>query len=188
MRKKIGYTVEEIYKLLDLIETEKKELKKPLKKDKKIENNLSEKDENVEPKDSIKEKKQLSKKEINKLLNILDDIPEPKEDNKNEGQIQKSNINQDQGNVLNNIDKKMNDLHQLNIKNTEKDKKNTVSEFENLNESEIQPHIEEGVHHHLGFAVINYFRKIIADNQGSIIFPLTSFELEDVDGDGNCGY
>ena len=116
-----------------MIETEKKELKKPLKKDKKIENNLSEKDENVEPKDSIKEKKQLSKKEINELLNILDDIPEPKEDNKNEGQIQKSNINQDQGNVLNNIDKKMNDLHQLNIKNTEKDKKNTVSEFENLN-------------------------------------------------------
>ena len=186
--KKKGYTVEEIYKLLDLIETEKKELKKPLKKDKKIENNLSEKDENVEPKDSIKEKKQLSKKEINELLNILDDIPEPKEDNKNEGQIQKSNINQDQGNVLNNIDKKMNDLHQLNIKNTEKDKKNTVSEFENLNESEIQPHIEEGVHHHLGFADINYFRKIIADNQGSIIFPLTSFELEDVEGDGNCGY
>ena len=186
--KKKGYTVEEIYKLLDLIETEKKELKKPLKKDKKIENNLSEKDENVEPKDSIKEKKQLSKKEINELLNILDDIPEPKEDNKNEGQIQKSNINQDQGNVLNNIDKKMNDLHQLNIKNTEKDKKNTVSEFKNLNESENQPHIEEGVHHHLGFADINYFRKIIADNQGSIIFPLTSFELEDVEEDGNCGY
>ena len=130
----------------------------------------------------------MSKKEINELLNILDDIPEPKEDNKNEGQIQKSNINQDQGNVLNNIDKKMNDLHQLNIKNTEKDKKNTVSEFKNLNESENQPHIEEGVHHHLGFADINYFRKIIADNQGSIIFPLTSFELEDVDGDGNCGY
>ena len=171
-----------------MIETEKKELKKPLKKDKKIENNLSEKDENVEPKDSIKEKKHLSKKEINELLNILDDIPEPKEDNKNEGQIQKSNINQDQGNVLNNIDKKMNDLHQLNIKNTEKDKKNTVSEFENLNESEIQPHIEEGVHHHLGFADINYFRKIIADNQGSLIFSLTRFELEDVEGDGNCGY
>ena len=31
-------------------------------------------------------------------------------------------------------------------------------------------------------------RKIIADNQGSIIFILSSFELKNVEGDGNCGY
>ena len=60
--------------------------------------------------------------------------------------------------------------------------------MENLSESENQQPIEEGVHHNKGFADINYLRKIIADNQGSIIFILSSFELKNVEGDGNCGY
>ena len=48
--------------------------------------------------------------------------------------------------------------------------------------------LDEKVHLNKGFANINYFRKITEDNQESIIFPLTFFELENVEGDGNCGY
>ena len=48
--------------------------------------------------------------------------------------------------------------------------------------------LDEKVHLNKGFANKNYFRKITEDNQGSIIFPLTFFEHENVEGDCNCGY
>ena len=62
------------------------------------------------------------------------------------------------------------------------------SEQEDSYETEKNISIYEKVHLNKGFANINYFRKITKDNQESIIFPLIFFELENVEGDGNCGY
>ena len=52
------------------------------------------------------------------------------------------------------------------------------SEQEDSNEAEKNISIHEKVHINKGFVNINYFRKINEDNQESIIFPLTFFELE----------
>ena len=38
------------------------------------------------------------------------------------------------------------------------------------------------------FIDIKDFRRITEDNQGSNIFPISNFEFENVEGDGNCGY
>ena len=180
IEKKKGSAVEEILNLLGLNETEKKGSKKPPQIDKK--------NKKEEPQDSIKEKKPLTKKEINELLNILDDIPEPKNNIWHDLKNKNYDNNHEPSNVLNIIAQKSNDYYQLKNKDELKDEKQGSSDSEHLSERENQPPVEKGVHHNLGLADINYFRKIIADNQGSIIFPISSFELEDVEGDGNCGY
>ena len=130
----------------------------------------------------------MTKKEINELLNILDDIPEPKKDIKKDNKNKNCEINQDAGNVLNNIGQNINESYHLKNKDEQKDEKKVQIDFENISENENQLPIEEGVHHNKGFTDINYFGKIIVDNQGSIIIPLSSFEFENVEGDGNCGY
>ena len=35
---------------------------------------------------------------------------------------------------------------------------------------------------------MEYFERLIYENQGSNIYPMPSFNLTNVDGDGNCGY
>ena len=84
---------------------------------------MSQKGKKEYPQDSFEEKKILTKMEINELLNISDDIPDPKKDNKNDLKKQKYNNNQEPGNVLNNIDQKMNDYYQIKIKEEQKDEK-----------------------------------------------------------------
>ena len=74
----------------------------------------------------------------------------------------------------------------MDVSDEQKVENQVSSEIEYSIESEKR--IEGRVHQNLGFADINYFRKIIANNQESIIFPYSFFELENVESDGNCGY
>ena len=61
---------------------------------------MSQKRKKDETQESIEEKKNLTKNEINMLLNKLDDIHEPKKDIKNDNKNKNCDNNQDAGNLF----------------------------------------------------------------------------------------
>ena len=82
IEKKKGYTFEEILNLLDLNKKEEKEQNEriPAKEKNTKEKKLHAKGKNEGPKELIENKSNLSKEEINELINILEEIPNPKMD------------------------------------------------------------------------------------------------------------
>ena len=146
------------------------------------------KDKNEGPKELIEDKRNLSKEEINELINILEEIPNTKMDMNDKVSKKKDKNNKESDNNLKILEKNTNEIQKTEVKIEQKEENVVTSLKDDSSESEKIHLFDAGVHQNKGFADINYFRRITEDNQGSNIFPISDFELENVEGDGNCGY
>ena len=190
IEKKKGYTCEEILNLLDLNKKEEKAQNERIPAEEKNtkEKKLHAKDKNEGPKELIEDKRNLSKEEINELINILEEIPNTKMDMNDKVSKKKDKNNKESDNNLKILEKNTNEIQKTEVKIEQKEENVVTSLKDDSSESEKIHLFDAGVHQNKGFADINYFRRITEDNQGSNIFPISDFELENVEGDGNCGY